>query len=245
MAVAFGHSSTGTTAPSGTSLNITHNCTGDNLLVVAVSTRLVTGGCGASDVTDFAATYNGVSMTYLKGAAGAGDSFVPASDCVYARLLYLVNPASGSNTIALTWTSSAYVAAAAISVSGYSSLGTISTSKASGTTWSSSATIGANDLIVGSFHFADSIGNQNSSDPNWVEAAANSNYISIGMATPSGTGSVAFSGTSTNFGHIVYALPVLAAASSALKTVDGLAYASVKTVDQLAVASVKSIDDLA
>jgi len=72
--------------------NVSFDCSGGNILFVAVFTN--------NTVTDLTATYNGVSMTRLTFGSDASGSNKNA-------LFYLVNPASGSNTVSVTRTGGA------------------------------------------------------------------------------------------------------------------------------------------
>lgn len=118
------------TTGSGTSpLSWSHTCTGNNRLLVVSVTQNVT----TDKITGI--TYGGVALTKLDGnvnvAAIGTDSF-----------WYLLNPASGTNTITVTATGSDSIFAAAASYTGILALDahTSSNSGSSATTWAQAIT---------------------------------------------------------------------------------------------------------
>jgi hypothetical protein len=103
MALAYDTSTNSGAFANQGSLSWSHACSGSNrILVVGVS--------GAA--ADPSATYNGVSMTKLA-------SHVQAAQGAWNALFYLINPASGSNTVSITWGGSGSPSAgAAVSLTG-------------------------------------------------------------------------------------------------------------------------------
>lgn len=113
-AVAHGHSSTGVTGAGGpayTSLSFTHDATGDSFLVLGWDAR--------PDISAITATFNSVAMT-LKGSKVTGGDGIE-----FAYMYYLDSPSSGSYTVAISWTTSAALAAGATSYTGANGLGTM------------------------------------------------------------------------------------------------------------------------
>jgi len=107
MAIAFDSATPHTADLSFTgSYTFSHTCTGsDRYLIVEATTILTTGG----SVTGI--TYNGVSMSLLEGGSvNSGD--------YYTHVYGLANPASGSNNVVITYSSSDAVLATAISYTG-------------------------------------------------------------------------------------------------------------------------------
>lgn len=95
MSVAFdavGPSSAGASSTASTSLSWSHTCTGSNLVLIAA----VAMGASVDTGITTAATYNSVSMTSLgvvhSGTLTAG----------YIQAWYLIAPATGANTLAIT-----------------------------------------------------------------------------------------------------------------------------------------------
>ncbi len=88
--LAFDAGSESAKAVAGTSHSWSHTCSGVNrCLYVGLSFN---GGSGYP--TNVSVTYNGVAMTKLYGTSGS----------TFLYLFRLVNPASGVNTISVTWT---------------------------------------------------------------------------------------------------------------------------------------------
>ncbi|HEY9413617.1 MAG TPA: hypothetical protein VIQ30_02555 [Pseudonocardia sp.] len=104
---AVGPSSAGATQSSGTSLTWSHTCTGTNLLLVVG----VAIGAGTDSMTT-SVTYNGVAMTSaIKVHAGNSTSG-------YIQFFYLLNPATGAHTVAVTLTAAATISAGSVSYTG-------------------------------------------------------------------------------------------------------------------------------
>lgn len=102
MAVAFdavGPSATGTIsqgAPPAT-LTWSHTCSGSDRLLIVTASYATGGAYGGSDAgAALSATYNGVSMTSV-GVRHSNDS-----DAGFGQMFYLVNPPTGSNTVAVS-----------------------------------------------------------------------------------------------------------------------------------------------
>jgi hypothetical protein len=245
MAVAFGHSSTGSAA-SATSLSFSHTATGDSYLVAIISARLTTGGCSTSDITNLAITYAGVSLSFNKGSVSGGVN--PSTGaCVFGYVMSLANPTTGANTLSATWTGTASVTISVMSFSGAGSIGTIVEHlTASGTTFTAAQTITANDMMMGGLAIADATTSYALVGSNQIEVSE-SNNTGSGAVTNTGSGSVTVNGTCTaSQAKAFWGIPLLASgSSSAIKTFDGLATASVKTVNGLAIASVKNANGLA
>jgi len=100
--IAFDASSVGLAGGASGPLNITHVCTGSNTLLFV--------GCFATtgDVVT-GITYNGVSMTQVGKVTNGGET---------TYLYYLIAPASGSNTIAISWTGVSTVRGHGVSYTG-------------------------------------------------------------------------------------------------------------------------------
>ena len=89
---------------SGSTYSFSHTCTGSNLI-------LWVGIFGDTTDTLTGITYNGVAMTvYQKVGMGFGDRWI--------YLCYLVNPATGSNTVEATFSASTFAKAVAVSYTG-------------------------------------------------------------------------------------------------------------------------------
>ena len=135
MAVAFGHASS-YGHDSATTASWAHDATGDNFLIVSLCLRVA--------VTNISVTYNGVAMTQISANNNTYD---------YQYVYALANPATGSNTVSASWTTSTYGAHTAGSFSGYDSTGTIATGTVPATTDDAvaTATVAANGILAGFF----------------------------------------------------------------------------------------------
>ncbi len=104
--IAFDAASAVTTA-SGTSHNLSHTTTGTNRLLV-VGIFVANSGDILTSVT-----YNGVSLTI---PAAAKRINYPANECEY--LIYLINPATGTNTLTVNFSVAAVCRIHAVSYTG-------------------------------------------------------------------------------------------------------------------------------
>jgi hypothetical protein len=144
MAVTFdavGPSSAGTSA-TGTSLTWSHTCTGSNRLLV-VGVAVGTTSSDASFVTT--ATYNGVAMTSASKVHSNNQTNG------YIQMFYLVNPATGSNTVAITNNVSCDLAGGSVSFTGADQstpLGTPVTNFGDGTSGSVSVPTNVGDMVI-------------------------------------------------------------------------------------------------
>lgn len=123
-----------------TTLNINHTCTGtDRLLVVGCS---INSGASASVS---GVTYNGVSMTSAGAAPIDGGN-------TEVSLWYLVAPATGSNTIAITITGTiSGISAGGVSFTGVhqtTPVGTYASATGNSTTATVNVTSATNEMVV-------------------------------------------------------------------------------------------------
>lgn len=206
VAVGYDNKTAGNTgATAGTSLSFSHTNTAGNMLVVVVNARLFPGGCSAPDVTDLSVTYNGVAMSFDKGSTSGG----VVQSCVHAYLLHLANPATGANTLALSWTSTAHISVVAYTFTNASaSLGTIVEDNGTGS-FSASQTITANDMLFGGLGIADQPVNWSMANSNVLETGDAVGYTGASGETNTGSGSVNVSGTYAVFEHVFWAVPIL------------------------------------
>ena len=100
-AIAFDAASSAENSGNTTSLSYSHTCTGSNLVLLV--------GLMGGNLTGIGITYNSVSMTTV---TSQNASYPPTYLC------RLVNPATGANTVAASWTDSGRRASGAISFSG-------------------------------------------------------------------------------------------------------------------------------
>lgn len=176
MAVVFNHaSSNGHNA--ATSASWSHTATGDNYLLVSI--------CLRAAVTGLSVTYNGVSMTQIATKNNTYD---------YQYVYELVNPTTGSNTIAASWTGSTFGAHTAGSFSGYDHKGTITTGTGAATTdpVTATATLVANGILAGFYGIPDTVSTVAvSTGTERAEVNSTDNSTSgQSFATNTGTGSV-------------------------------------------------------
>lgn len=165
MAIAFDAASEAGTPAYATSLSWSHTCTGDNrILIVGLSFFLT--------VTDVAVTYNGVAMTLVDNAVG-GNGGKP-------WMFRLVAPATGSNTIAASWTTSSSCAGGGMSFTGVSQsapLGTAAKNTGASTTPTVDVTSASGELVV------DVVSNANAGGAPSVGADQTERYNQLGSGT--------------------------------------------------------------
>lgn len=164
------------------SFSWSHTCSGnDRCLVVGVSIRGSTNGIVSS------ITYNGVSLTKIAHA-----EYSDTANRI--ELWYLLNPATGSNTIEVTLTGSAYVTGGAISLNNVEALGSYN-SAADGNT--DTPTVDVANCSEGCM-VVDAVG-ENDDTALSVGSGQTERYkalnaqISIGGSTEAGTGTVTMS----------------------------------------------------
>jgi hypothetical protein len=167
MAIAFDANSQAQGGNPSSSFSWSHTCTGSNLmLVVSVMSNT------AADPTGI--TYNGVAMT--KGKTGTDAN----RNC---SIWYLANPATGANTVAVTWAgSTAYPAGSATSYTGCDTTigaNTASNTATSGTTFSVALTT----TVSNSFVCVSGVDNNGT----LVSASSGSNVRNT-QSVPDGTG---------------------------------------------------------
>lgn len=176
----------------------------------------VTGDTTSDLMTN--ATYNGVAMTKI------GVVKNPGSGARYIYLWMLVNPASGTNDLVYTNSSSAYCFSGATVLSGVSAEDTTVSAKTktagSGSTYNHSiTTVADNCWLVG---FTSNNGNNISAGANTTlrEASASSVRSDTNAAqTPAGAYALNWSATSAEWASVVTAVaPVAAAATGGFMT---------------------------
>lgn len=240
--IAYDTTGSGTFMAPGTSGSFAANVGSnpDRVLWVAV-----VNDSSSSDLVT-ALTYNSVALTKLAGRQ------IDASTS-YIGLWYLVNPTSGSNTLAITTSSSCYAYGAWASYVGFpSTQGVIGTN--THVSYDTNAPITL--TVTTEADYAWTISAVRSGDvgahaagtgvTERSELAASIGDSNKAIAT-AGSSSMTWDTIPTNFKitGLMGNFYVNAPASTSIKTVDGLAYASVKTINGLAIASVKTVNGLA
>lgn len=128
-------------ATSGTTLSWSHTCASGAVLIVGAS-------IGNQNQTVTGVTYNGVALTKIVEKGGG--------DACYASLWYLANPASGANTITVTYSANPSphgVGGIGLSLTGVSSSvvgvsGSTDVSPAAASISTSVTTTAANSMVV-------------------------------------------------------------------------------------------------
>lgn len=133
MAITFNTASTKVSSANGTSTSWSHTSDG-NPLIVRVALQN-----GATGVT---VTYNGVSVPVLVQNTYA--------TFWYAGIFYLASPASGSNTVSVSWTNSCGFAMSAQNVAGAGTPTNTATGGANATSVSVNVTSATGDTVIDS-----------------------------------------------------------------------------------------------
>lgn len=222
-----------------------HTCTGtDLILVVTYATN--------QDQNVSGITYNGVSLTNLNSMAPGGNN--------KQSTWYLINPATGSNNIVVSFSSSlAYYQLCAVSFTGVKQTTPFGTpvtafSNSSVTDHDSAAltTTVANSWALDTYVYGSDGGSIIADSSQTLRASSRNGitgqiYTKL-VASPGSTQmDTSVSGTTNNFSHSTVEMFEASASPSGpanVKTVNGLAKASVKTVNGLAMASIKTINGL-
>ena len=206
MAIAFDTSLSLTGDPIATSHTFSYTCTGSNrALVVAFS-----GSASSDNCTGV--TYNGVSMTQIsKMAPGSGST---GSDR-WRYLYLLINPASGSNNIVISYSSAEFVFGGASSYTGVSQTGQpdaqTTGSNASATSFTQSITTVADNCWIIEW-VTDEVYNASQGTNTVVRCYTDGTspvYIadSNGAKTPAGSHSLNLTtATTTNWGALILSL---------------------------------------
>lgn len=232
MAIVFDAAAGVTTAVTATSVSHSHTCTGSNGILFAVGYSNSTSGT-------LTATYNSVAMS----------SIVTASNGIKITLFYLVNPATGANTLAVNWDGAATVLrVASASYTGAAQTGQPDSST-SGTDATSpfrisTTTVADNSWTIAAF--GDNGGSALTVEAGTTNrAGSGTSTLVLGDSnaakTPAGSVELGCTGTSGGVQVIASFSPT---PPTSVKTVNGLARASVKTVNGLAIASIKTINGL-
>lgn len=189
MAVAFdavGPDATGADVNSSATLSWNHTCSGSNrLLVVSVSM----GNSPDTSITT-SVTYNGVSMTSLT-APVHGNSGTAG----YVQLFYLVAPATGTNTVAVTVSTSVdAITGGSVSFTGVNQstpLNGTTTNTGTGTSASVSVTTNTNDMIVDGICCGNGFNTGSTQTNRWLRFNdSNTSAGSGAQSTATGSGSV-------------------------------------------------------
>lgn len=209
MAVAFdavGPSSAGQ-GGTGTSISWSHTCTGSNRYVIV-------GVSNSADGATASVTFNGVSMTALTAAIHSNNS-----NQGYGRLFGLVNPPTGTSTVAVSSTSSGDLSGGSISFTGVDQTTPVGTPvTAIGGTANTSVTVTgttAGNMVVctvtnGSAVLSSGQTQRYIKNYNTSSAAGNS-----GGSTAAAGGSVAMTWSTTDDWWASIAVEILAAAATA------------------------------
>ncbi len=142
MAVAFDARSEGMNTPDGTSLTISHACSGSDRALYAVISHTP----GDADVDTVTATYNGTAMDVL-----FTDTTTHSSR--HVRAFRLVAPSTGTNNVVFSWSGTAAMAAICGSFTGVDQADpddaqVLTDGTAGGTSSSRSVTSAAGDMVM-------------------------------------------------------------------------------------------------
>lgn len=226
MAITY-DSSANAGSTSSSSLSYSHTCTGSNLgLVVFVkvynTSNLVTG-----------VTYGGVAMTKNTSASGQD------ADNRYSYTYTLANPSTGANNVVVSLSSATYVNSTSQSYAGCNTSSLIDSTGAalntsSTTVTTTTTTVADNCWLVGSFNGAriytpgaGTTQRQTNSSADYIFS-----FDSNGAKTPAGSHSLAGTqASSANSRSYIISIAPFSAATSHIKSADGILYANIKSAD--------------
>jgi len=202
-AVTFGDSSSGSVF-SDTTLTISHDASGDSVLLVSFNSRLA---CSSTDITGVSVTFNGDALTEVKSSTYAG-----GGECAHMHLWKSTAPDSGTYDVVISWTGSAAVVGHVYSFAGADDIDTVSESIGGDSAWDISATLTSDDMLFGTVGQSQSTPDMTSTADNVLESNTSPDYVEILSATETGSGTVTISGTSGGASAVRWGVPILASA---------------------------------
>lgn len=191
-AVSFNHVSSSSSGGSGaTSVILSHDATGDDMLICSINARQ-SGGSGTPGTVSV--TYNGVSMTRIVDNQSS-------TNFTFLSAFKLASPSTGTNNASFSWTNSSRYGVGCTSYSGVSSVGTPTTTSGSGAAPSLSKTISTGDMVLGLYAVPDVATAFSVTTGTERLEQADGSFIALGQASNTGSGSVsvtyAYSGSDT------------------------------------------------
>jgi len=236
MAIAFDNATVSNGSTSALTFNHTIGANGTNRIVFV-------GGTIDGSKTITGATYGGTSMTLI-------DSQPSSTTTDY--LFYLLNPPTGTSSVVLTGSGTAFIYGGAVSYSGVKQSGQpdnkAKTSTTSGTSLTNSlTTVADNCWTVMSFGNAASGVTAGTGETSRL--SSNGQFMmadSAGPISPAGSYSMTTTYDSSGGNQIGTVMASFApyVAPTNIKSINGLAYASIKNVNGLATASMKNFNGL-
>ena len=220
--------------------------TGANRVLFLATDDVVSSTSAISGVT-----YAGAAMTKIGG--GQGDNGSGSLGDRYHTLWMLVNPATGTNNFVMSRTNNAYIEAAAASYTGCAQSGQPNNSSdfvhTDHTNPSNSARTSTvdNSWHIMSFHRSGSgtTASAGTGTARRIVNAGSSNYAifdSNGSITPAGSNTLQITGIA---GLITVGATISPVATTFIKSLNGLAYASTKSKNGALMNVIKSINGLA
>lgn len=244
MAIAYDTSSTNGAESTGTSISWSHTCTGSNRALVVIVEYAAYHSTATPSVT-----YNGVSMTEI------AYSDWPGSTVASCTLFYLSNPASGTNTVTITFGSSIPGSGIALSYTGVKQTGqpeanstqTVYPPSIGSLTQTVTTSTGNSWLVGGATSGSTGAKTAGSGTTirNEITAAYLGGWDSGGALSPAGSYSLSITNSTAWRGIVIAIAPEPASGPTGVKTFDGVTQSTgIKTYLGVAVASVKSVNGI-
>lgn len=241
MAIAYDSSANGGST-STSSLTFSHTCTGSNL-VLTVFIKIFNTSNVLTGVTYGAG--NGVAMT----AASSGQD----ADSRWSYVYTLINPATGANNVNITTSSATYVGGTSQSYTGCrqtSQPDVVGTplNTASTTVDTTLTTITDNSWLIGSYNGGRAYTAGSGTTSRQFNGSPDQLYSFDSGGAKTTKGSYSLLGTQSsgaNSRNYIISLAPVAAATSHIKSADGILYANIKSMSGVAIASVKSASGVA
>lgn len=192
---------------------------------------------------------NPTAISYGGQAMTLSDSQLDSDSWGKTFIWYLLDPPSGSNSFVITGGATAREPFFACVLTGADTTAVGNKAKSLGNSTTASVSLSAAEadslIIYGVSSGTNTAISASGAGNSLVNEITNSNGEGAMLSRPStGTGAQTIQATTPNDFWTIVGQEFLAADTTAIKTVDGLAKASVKTINGLAIASVKSIDGL-
>lgn len=200
MAVAFDSAGSNATASNVTSLNVAVNNAAGTYMIAWV-------GVDAPSSSGHTMTYGGVSMTEIASQLGSELALV---------VFGLASPATGSNTLAASWTTADHAGIGCVTLTGVGSVGTADKAALASDTsnFTTTQTLAADDMMVGAgYTQINPAGLGVATGTERSETASAS--AAINVATNTGTGSTTIVWTRGSSRAIYISVPLVASVAPA------------------------------
>jgi len=239
MAIAF-DSMTESTESSNPAITLSHTCNGSNRILFVI------GWVRGNGNTVSSMTYNGVSMTQIGSQLDTGTGNHDKS-----FMFYLVNPASGTHDVSISFSGNNYCYAIACSYTGAKQTGQPDnsadrTTKSETNSTVSLTTVADNSWVIMGWAGTGSSATAGTGTTKRNTVASNSDFFdSNGPITPAGSTSLVVIHSLDNcVANIASISPAISSGPVNISSFNGVLESNVSFINGLSIASVKSFNNL-